>query len=81
MKALILFVIGAVMAQPIAAQAMGNPASVFCKTLDGHSVTAKLSDGGEIGLCYLPRQENVEELTLYRMLQGVKPTPSNNPFR
>ncbi|WP_409566737.1 DUF333 domain-containing protein [Methylobacterium sp. E-005] len=44
-------------------------------------MTAKLSDGGEIGLCYLPGKKIVEEWTLYRMLQGVKPTTDNNPFR
>ena len=81
MKARTLLVIGAVMAQPIAAQAMGNPASVFCGTMEGQSVTAKLPDGGEIGLCYLPGKKIVEEWTLYRMLQGVKPTAGNNPFR
>lgn len=63
------------------ALALGNPASAFCETMSGQLVIAKLRDGGEIGLCYLPGKKIVEEWTLYRMLQGVKPTPNNNPFR
>ncbi len=66
---------------PAAATAMPNPASVFCGKMGGRSVIAKLPDGGDIGLCYLPNKKIVEEWTLFRMLDGKKPTPRNNPFR
>lgn len=76
-----MFAVCAGIALPEAALAMANPASVFCGTMGGRSVIAKLPDGGGIGLCYLPGKKIVEEWTLYRMLQGVRPTPNDNPFR
>ncbi|SFG42314.1 DUF333 domain-containing protein [Methylobacterium gossipiicola] len=69
------------LALPEAALALGNPASVFCETMGGQSVIAKLSDGSAIGLCTLPGKKIVEEWTLFRMFQGVKPAPNDNPFR
>lgn len=66
---------------PVTAQAMPNPASVFCKTMGGRSVAATLADGSAIGLCYLPNRKIVEEWTLFRMFDGKKPASRNNPFR
>ena len=62
------------------AMAVANPASVFCGTIGGRSVIAKLADGGEIGLCYLPGRKIVEEWTLFRMFDGKKPSSRHNPF-
>lgn len=81
MKLVTVLAVCAGIALPGAAQALGNPASVFCATMDGRSVAARLPDGGEVGLCYLPGKKIVEEWTLYRMLGGVKPTAGDNPFR
>ncbi|SDN53142.1 hypothetical protein SAMN05216360_10930 [Methylobacterium phyllostachyos] len=80
-KPLVLLAVGAGLALPNAAHAIGNPASVFCATMGGRSVQAKLPDGGEVGLCDLPGRKIVEAWTLYRMLQGAKPAPNDNPFR
>ena len=66
---------------PLNAGAIPNPASVFCGTMGGRSVMAKLPDGGVIGLCYLPNKKIVEEWTLFRMLKGKKPPQHRNPFR
>lgn len=67
---------------PAVADAMPNPASVFCVKMGGRSVIATVADdGGQIGLCYLPNKRIVEEWTLFRMMRGVKPTARNNPFR
>lgn len=66
---------------PHAALAMANPASVFCGKMGGHTVNAKLADGSEIGLCYLPGDKIVEEWTLFRMFDGKKPAPGHNPFK
>jgi len=82
-------VIAACVAAPVSAGAMAiptdteiaNPASEFCKKMQGHTVIAKLPDGNEIGLCHLPENKIVEEWTLFRMLNGKKPTPRNNPFK
>ncbi|MBP1183652.1 DUF333 domain-containing protein [Methylobacterium sp. PvR107] len=81
MRLVIAFAVCAALAGPGPALALGNPASVFCATMDGQSILAKLPDGGTIGLCSLPGRKIVEEWTLYRMLHGVKPTPDANPFR
>ncbi|MDR6145090.1 DUF333 domain-containing protein [Sphingomonas sp. NCPPB 2930] len=66
---------------PTAAQAMPNPASVFCQKMGGRSVNATLPDRSQLGLCYLPGKKIVEEWTLYRMFDGKKPSPRHNPFR
>lgn len=66
---------------PHAAMAMANPAAVFCGKMGGHTVSAKLADGSEIGLCYLPGNKIVEEWTLFRMFDGKKPAPGHNPFK
>ncbi|MQT11458.1 putative hemolysin [Segnochrobactrum spirostomi] len=66
---------------PSAAWAMANPASVFCGKMGGHTVNAKLADGSEISLCYLPGNKIVEEWTLFRMFDGKKPAPGRNPFK
>ena len=68
-------------AVPAVAEAMPNPASVFCVTMGGHAVIAALPDGGAIRLCYLSNKRVVEEWTLFRMLHGKKPSPRANPFR
>ncbi len=68
-------------AMPAVATAMPNPAAVFCTTMGGRSVSARLADGGAIGLCYLPGRKIVEEWTLFRMFDGKKPAPRHNPFR
>ncbi|MFV0921675.1 DUF333 domain-containing protein [Sphingomonas parapaucimobilis] len=78
-KAAFLAIVVATM--PVAATAMPNPASTFCATMGGRSVSAKLANGGTIGLCYLPGKKIVEEWTLLRMFNGKKPAPRNNPFR
>ena len=69
------------LALPGTANAMPNPASVFCAKMKGRTVIARLPDGGQIGLCYLPGKRIVEEWTLYRMFRGVVPAPARNPFR
>lgn len=68
-------------AMPTTAQAMANPAAVFCARMGGRSVIATVSDGGQVGLCYLPGKKIVEEWTLLRMFNGNVPTRHNNPFR
>ena len=78
-KALIAVCIGSII--PVGAMAMGNPASIFCEQMGGHSVMAKLPSGDEIGLCYLSDKKIVEEWTLFRMFDGKKPADRNNPFR
>ncbi len=70
-----------VVAAPAPAQAISNPASVFCGKMGGRSVVATLPDKAQIGLCYLPGKKIVEEWTLYRMFDGKKPSPRHNPFR
>jgi uncharacterized protein len=80
-KQVLLLAVCAGFLSPGTAHAMANPASVFCGTMNGQTVVAKLPEGGEIGLCYLPGKKIVEEWTLFRMLDGRKPTPDNNPFR
>ena len=80
-RPVIAFAVCAALAGPGRAFALGNPASAFCVAMGGQSILAKLPDGGTIGLCSLPGRKIVEEWTLYRMLQGVKPTPDANPFR
>lgn len=62
------------------AMAMSNPASDFCAKMGGRSVSAKLSSGDEIGLCYLTKNKIVEEWTLFRMFDGKVPAKSKNPF-
>ncbi|MDQ1186939.1 putative hemolysin [Agrobacterium larrymoorei] len=62
------------------AMAMSNPASDFCEEMGGRSVSAKLSSGDEIGLCYLAKDKIVEEWTLFRMFDGEVPSESENPF-
>lgn len=71
----------AVAAMPVGAATIANPASAFCATMGGRSVSATLANGGAIGLCYLPGKKIVEEWTLFRMFNGKKPAPRNNPFR
>lgn len=58
---------------PYAAFAMANPASVFCSKMGGRSETAKLSDGSEIGLCFLSDNRIIEEWTFFRMHHGHTP--------
>jgi putative hemolysin len=82
MKKAALIAIGiATAALPVAATAMPNPASTFCLKMGGRSVSAKLADGGAIGLCYLPGRKIVEEWTLFRMFDGKIPASRHNPFR
>lgn len=58
---------------PYAAFAMVNPASVFCSKMGGRSEIAKLSDGSEIGLCFLSDNRIIEEWTFFRMHHGHAP--------
>ncbi len=58
---------------PCAAFAMANPASVFCSKMGGRSEIAKLSDGSEIGLCFLSDKRIIEEWTFFRMHHGHAP--------
>lgn len=86
MKTFAIFAFGAAAvvlptAMPATAATIANPASTFCATMGGRSVSATLADGGAIGLCYLPGKKIVEEWTLFRIFNGKKPAPRNNPFR
>ena len=60
MRLVIAFAVCAALAGPGRAFALGNPASAFCATMDGHSILAKLPDGSTIGLCSLPGRKIVE---------------------
>ncbi|WP_343593040.1 DUF333 domain-containing protein [Paracidovorax wautersii] len=59
---------------PCAVFAMANPASVFCSKMGGRSEIAKLSDGSEIGLCFLGDNRIIEEWTFFRMHHGHAPS-------
>ena len=67
-------------AMPALAEAMANPASVFCGQMGGRSEFATLASGDAIGLCYLPGDKIVEEWTLFRMFDGKVPADRDNPF-
>ena len=54
-------------AVPCMAFAMANPASVFCGKMGGRTEIAKLADGSEIGLCFLPDKRIIEEWTFFHM--------------
>lgn len=55
------------LAVPCAAFALPNPASVFCAQMGGRTEAARLADGSEIGLCFLPDRRIIEEWTFFRM--------------
>jgi putative hemolysin len=80
-KPALVAIVIACAAVPVGAETIANPASEFCVTMGGRSVAAKLRNGDEIGLCYLPGKKIVEEWTLFRMLNGKKPAVRTNPFR
>lgn len=81
MKKLSILALCVAATMPSIADAMPNPASVFCGKMGGRSVIAKLPDGSALGLCYLSDKKIVEEWTLFRMFDGKKPAPRRNPFR
>jgi putative hemolysin len=51
---------------PSSQQAMGNPASLYCRSLGYESVIKKDATGAEYGVCCLPNGTEVDEWELYR---------------
>ncbi|MCM2493937.1 DUF333 domain-containing protein [Burkholderia glumae] len=45
---------------------MANPASVYCESLGGRSVSVKDKDGAAYAICHLPDGTQIEEWALYR---------------
>lgn len=53
--------------------ALANPASVFCEKMKGRLEIVTLKSGDQIGLCFLPNNQIIEEWTLFRMHDGKLP--------
>lgn len=73
MRKTFAFSLAALALSALPAFAMGNPASEFCINMKGRLEIVTLSDGGQIGLCFLPNKQIIEEWTLFRMHDGKLP--------
>ena len=61
-----LLVPAAVVAVPLPAEALANPASVFCAQSGGRSDILQTASGAQLGICILPGGEIVEEWAYFR---------------
>lgn len=52
--------------KPAKVNAMGNPASLYCRAQGGKTEIARLEDGSEIGICKFSDNSGIEEWTLFR---------------
>jgi putative hemolysin len=74
--ALGLLIPAAMMAVPLSAWALANPASVFCVQTGGKSESVQTASGAQFGVCILPGGEIVDEWAYFR---ARHPQPPGSP--
>jgi uncharacterized protein len=73
--ALVLLVLAAVMAVPLPAWALANPASQFCARSGGRSEIVQTASGAQLGVCLLPGGAIVDEWAYFRARHPQPPAP------